>query len=96
MRERVSAMSLRTTLGDLLNRVDLRHDEFVVERKGRPLAAIVSIAKLEQMERFARQRAKAVLDTQTGGELTQQAADEIASAAVTWARKQSNKTTGHV
>ena len=93
MRERVSAMSLRTALGDLLNRVDLRHDEFVVERKGRPLAAIVPIAKLEQMERFARHRAKSVLEMQTGGSLTQQRADELAAEAVAWARKRAKKAT---
>jgi prevent-host-death family protein len=95
MRERVSAMSLRTSLGDLLNRVDLRHDEFVVERKGRPLAAIVSIAKLEQMERFARERAAVVLQGQIGGDASQEEADGIGAEAKAWARKQAKKTAGH-
>jgi len=84
-------MSLRTGLGDLLNRVDLRHDEFVVERKGRPLAAIVSIAKLEHMEAFARLHAKATLEAQQGSELTQSEADTLASQAVAWAREQNAK-----
>jgi antitoxin (DNA-binding transcriptional repressor) of toxin-antitoxin stability system len=65
----------------------------VVERKGRPLAAIVPIAKLEQMDRFARQRAKGVLEAQTGGDLTQEQTDELAAEAVVWARQQTKKAT---
>ena len=38
----------------LLNRVALRHDEFIIERKGKPLAALVPVARFEQIRRFAR------------------------------------------
>jgi prevent-host-death family protein len=54
MQERLSTLEIRKRLGELLNRVALRHDEFVVERKGRPLAAIVPVEKLRQLERLAR------------------------------------------
>ncbi|MCA1826647.1 MAG: type II toxin-antitoxin system Phd/YefM family antitoxin [Myxococcales bacterium] len=33
----------------MLNRVAPRHDEFVIERKGKPLAALVPVERLEQM-----------------------------------------------
>ena len=54
MRDRVSTLKVRGQLGDLLNRVELRHDEFIIERKGRPMAALIPVAKLEAMEAAAR------------------------------------------
>jgi prevent-host-death family protein len=58
MAERVSTIDVRQRIGDLLNRVALRRDEFVIERKGKPLAALVPIERLEQMRRFARRHAR--------------------------------------
>lgn len=66
MTEKVSTMDVRARIGDLLNRVALRHDEFVIERKGQPLAALVPIERLEQMRRFARQHALQFLARQRG------------------------------
>ena len=37
----MSTIYVRQRIGDLLNRVALRHDEFVIERKGKPLAALI-------------------------------------------------------
>ena len=59
--ERVSTIDVRQRIGDLLNRVALHHDEFVIERKGKPLAALVPVERLEQMRRFARRRALELL-----------------------------------
>ena len=61
MRATLSTLDLRQQLGDILDRVALRHDQFVIERKGKPLAAVVPISKLEQMERFAREQALGAL-----------------------------------
>lgn len=57
MAERVSTNEFRWRIGDLLNRVALRHDEFIIERKGKSLAALVSVERFEQMRRFARRHA---------------------------------------
>ena len=46
-------MELRERLGEVLDRVALRHDEFVISRKGRPMAAIVPIEKLDRLLRAA-------------------------------------------
>ena len=64
MSERISTIDIRQRIGDLLNRVALRHDEFIIERKGKPLAALVSMERLEQMRRVARQGLLAFLDQQ--------------------------------
>jgi prevent-host-death family protein len=42
MTEKISTLEIRQKLGDILNRVALRHDQFIIERKGKPLAAVVS------------------------------------------------------
>lgn len=80
MVERVSTMDIRQKLGDLLNRVALRHDEFIIERKGKPLAAMVPVEKLEHLERLAR---LGLLDALAGGgsKLSQGRADALADEA---------------
>ena len=62
MAERVSTIDVRQRIGDMLNRVALRHDEFIIERKGKPLAALVPVERLEQIRRFARRHALQFLE----------------------------------
>jgi prevent-host-death family protein len=92
MTERVSTMDVRQRLGDILNRVALRHDEFVIERKGEPLAALVPVQKLEQLRAIARRHALLFLEQQRGGPLSDEEALELALEAQEWARHQPNTT----
>ena len=95
MTERVSTMDVRARIGDMLNRVALRHDEFVIERKGRPLAALVPVERLEQMRRFARHHALEVMTGQKGGpggRLSDDEAMALALEAQTAARRELGKT----
>jgi len=55
--DRISTLDLRAHLGDLLDRVRLRYSTFVVERKGREVAAIIPAERLHRVEEFARRRA---------------------------------------
>jgi prevent-host-death family protein len=91
MTEKVSTMEVRARIGDMLNRVALRHDEFIIERKGQPLAALVPVERLEQMRRFARQHAREFLAQQAGGageKLSEQEAMDVALEAQHAARRQ--------
>ena len=81
MPEKVSTMDVRQRIGDMLNRVALRHDEFIIERKGKPLAALVPVERLEQMRRFARRHALDVIEQQKGGALTEDEASMLALEA---------------
>jgi len=93
MTEKVSTMEVRARIGDMLNRVALRHDEFIIERKGRPLAALVPVERLEQMRRFARYHALEVLVSQAEGErLSDDEAMALALEAQTAARRKLRKT----
>lgn len=82
-------MDVRQRIGDMLNRVALRHDEFIIERKGKPLAALVSVERLEQMRRFARRHALEFMDQQQPSALTETRAAELAADAKQWARSAS-------
>lgn len=50
----ISPMDLRASLGELLDRVRLRHDSFIVTRRGEPMAALVPVERLALMEELAR------------------------------------------
>jgi prevent-host-death family protein len=92
MVDKVSTMEVRQRIGDMLNRVALRHDEFIIERKGKPLAALVPVERLEQMRRFARRHALDVLERQKGGALTDEDALALGLEAQRWARRQLRKS----
>jgi len=87
MTEKLSTIDVRQRIGDLLNRVALRHDEFIIERKGKPLAALVPIERLEQMRRFARRHALQLLEQQRGKSFSEEDAMALALKAQQWARK---------
>ena len=94
MTEKVSTMDVRARIGDMLNRVALRHDEFIIERKGEPLAALVPVERLDQMRRFARQHALEFLARQKAGpgeQLSDQEAMDVALKAQRAARRQSRR-----
>ena len=91
MTEKISTIDVRQRIGDLLNRVALRHDEFVIERKGKPLAALVPVERLEQMRRFARRQALDFLAQQRGSPFTEENAMGLALDAQRFARRQAKK-----
>ncbi|MCI0484612.1 MAG: type II toxin-antitoxin system Phd/YefM family antitoxin [candidate division NC10 bacterium] len=90
MTEKISTLEIRQRLGDILNRVALRNDQFIIERKGKPMAAVVPVERLEQMERAARLQLLQVLERQPGT-LSQAEADRIATEAKHRTRKRRRK-----
>jgi prevent-host-death family protein len=51
MLKKISAMQARQTLGQIMNEVALRGDDYVVERAGKPLVAIISMGKYEVIQK---------------------------------------------
>ena len=88
-------MDVRQRIGDMLNRVALRYEEFVIERKGKPLAALVPIERLEQMRQFARRQVLSAMEAQrrAGPKVSAEEAMALALQAQRWARKQAKRTT---
>ena len=81
MTKRVSTLEVRQRLGDMLNRVALRSDEYIIERRGKPLAALVPVERIEQMRRLARKELLEFLDRRRGSELTEEESDALADEA---------------
>jgi prevent-host-death family protein len=51
----VTALKARQQFGTIMNAVSFKNDQYVVERKGMPMVAIISIKRFKQMDK-ARQR----------------------------------------
>ena len=50
----ITPMDLRARTGDILDHVRLRHDVFIISRRGEPMAALVPVERLKMMEEVAR------------------------------------------
>ena len=92
MTDKVSTIDVRQRIGDMLNRVALRHDEFIIERKGKALAALVPVERLEQMRRFARRHALDFMAQQPDSGLTEKQSEALALEAKRWARGSRRKS----
>lgn len=55
MPQRITTLEVRRRLGEILDRVHLRHDRFIIERRGKPLAALVPVDTLEAMDQVTRE-----------------------------------------
>jgi prevent-host-death family protein len=92
MTEKVSTMDVRQRIGDMLNRVALRHDEFIIQRKGKPLAALVPVVRLEQMRSVARQGLRELLTTQ--GERARAEPSDVEAMSVALAAQRAARRKG--
>lgn len=50
MNKKISAIKVRQNLGQVMNEVALRGDEYIIERAGKPLVAIIPIEKYQSMQ----------------------------------------------
>lgn len=82
----ISPLDVRDRLGDLLNRVALNGDEYIIRRKGKSLAAMVPVRILEQMRQAARFHLLDVLNRRRPA-VSQSAAERIADEAKHASRK---------
>ena len=51
MPKRISAMKARQNLGQIMNEVSLRGDDYIIERASKPLVAIISIEKYKLLQK---------------------------------------------
>jgi prevent-host-death family protein len=90
MTEKISTIEVRHRLGDILNRVAHRNDQFIIERKGKPLAAVVPVERLKRMRRAARMHLLRVLERQES-KVSPKQADRLADEAKHRARKRNHR-----
>ena len=49
MLKKISAVKARHNLGEIMNEVALRNDQYIIERAGKPLAAMIPVWQLEHL-----------------------------------------------
>jgi prevent-host-death family protein len=81
MLKTVSAIKVRQNLGQVMNEVAIKADEYIVERAGKPLVAIIPIEKYLNMKQD-REQFFALYNTLQGGVTGKPATveDDIAEA----------------
>ncbi len=50
MQKKISAMKARQNLGQIMNEVAIRGDDYIIERAGKPLVAIIDLEKYQRLE----------------------------------------------
>jgi prevent-host-death family protein len=60
--KKISAMKARQNLGQLLNEVSIRGDSYIIERAGKPLAALVDMERFQQLQKDQESALQAVRD----------------------------------
>jgi len=51
MIKKISALKARQNLGQIMNEVTLRGDDFIIERAGKPMVAVVSMDKYQVLQK---------------------------------------------
>lgn len=84
--EKITAMQVRQQLGELLSRLKLRGEEFIIEQYGRPTAVLLPYAKVAQVRAAAWEDALDVLQraaqTQPNQDLTESSLNDLVNDAV--------------
>jgi antitoxin (DNA-binding transcriptional repressor) of toxin-antitoxin stability system len=86
----LSAMEARHRFGEILNRVNLVHEQFIIERKGQALAAIVPISALNDLKLLAKKGVERFLET-SGSNLSDEEAMSIANEEIKSHRSEQRK-----
>ena len=88
MQREATAMTVRQNLGELLNEVQYRHDEIVITKAGKPVAAIIDMVAYEQLKRRNSGEFERLWAEFAKGfdDLTEQQAQDLADQALKEAR----------
>ena len=87
MLKKIGTDDIRKKMGEILDCVNLRGDEFIIERKQKPIAALIPLQKLEAMTKMA----KGFVLEQISGQLTDVSQKEV-DALTNEAKHLSRKT----
>jgi len=97
MLKTISAMKIRQNLGQVMNEVAIRGDDYVIERAGKPMVAIIPMEKYRKLQRDLDEFYAEVQQFQTSSQNADphevdQAIDEAVAAAKNTELKQILKT----
>lgn len=86
MLKKIGTDDIRKKMGEILDCVNLRGDEFIIQRKHKPIAALVPITKLEAMTKMGKGY---VLEQISGGavNISQEEVDSLTNKVKHLSRK---------
>jgi prevent-host-death family protein len=79
MLKTISAIKVRQNLGQVMNEVALKDDEYIIERAGKPLVAIIPIEQYQSLKKERREFFRMVDEIQKG---TKKAAGSLIDAEI--------------
>jgi len=88
MQKKISAMKARQNLGQIMNEVAIRGDDYIIERAGKPLVAIIDMDKYQQLQgerEEALQAVRAIWSKMEGA--NPEEVDEVIEEAIQATRK---------
>jgi len=81
-------MTLRQNLGELLNEVQYRHDQIVITKAGKPVAALIDMALFERFRQLDGEFERLQTEMQAAfADLEPDELDELLDEAITHARQ---------
>ena len=93
MYKTISALKARQNLGQVMNEVALKGDEYIIERAGKPLVAVIPMERYQSLQKDLDEFFES-LDMMRGDIKKENPAliDKIIDEAVKFARKGKNKS----
>lgn len=88
MQKKISAIKARQNLGQIMNEVAIRGDDYIIERAGKPLVAIIALEKYQRLEeerQLALQAVRSIWSRMAGADA--QEVEEVIEEAIAATRK---------
>ena len=60
MQKKISAMKARQNMGQIMNEVAIRGDDYIIERAGKPLVAVIDMEKYQRLQQGQAEALQAV------------------------------------
>ena len=83
----VNAMKARQNLGQIMNEVSIRQDQYIIERNGKPMVAIVPVSFIEEREFMKKEFLSIVDEAQKNADITEEEAGKGIEKALREVRK---------
>lgn len=90
MLKKIGTDDMRKKMGEILDCVNLRGDEFIIERKNKPIAGLIPIQKMLSLRALAKSYLLDFLDTSTT-HISDEEVEKISDQAKHRTRKQQQK-----
>ncbi len=92
MEKIINALKARQNLGTLLNEVLLKNDQFIIERNGKPMAAVIPVWQFKQWKEKRKAFFRMIDQVrQKNGKVNQKTIESEITEAIAFAKKRESK-----